>query len=148
MDKESLTKIQWPHVLFGVLLSISCENPKQDFLRGRTAVTEARYDDGLEILENFITQNSKTKYSSRAQLFIAKAWMGKGDYQKAITEFKDLIQKYPDSLEAHKALYKLALLNLAEGRSEEALEQFQTVVKQANGPLVPEATLMVGYLKK
>jgi len=108
----------------------------------RRLVCEGRHAEAIPRLEAY-----KGRHQSRAGLFLGKAHLGLGDLDQARKSFSDTIRDFPDSLEAHKCRYKLALLALLDGDSEAAKVQFADLSNEANGPLVAEAKAMAEYLE-
>jgi len=88
------------------------------------------------------------KHASRAQFFIGKAYIGMDQLDEATAAFDRVVRVYPDSLEAHKARYKIALVLLWQGEADEAQTQFAQLADSPDGPLAPEAKQMAAHLAK
>jgi len=116
------------------------------FGEGRAKVTEGRYDDAIPSLSRYIEKHPQGRNASRAQFFIAKAHLGRGDLAAARQAFETVIRVYPDSLEAHKSRYKIALVDLCEGREDDARKRFRELADHPDGPLAPEAAAMTAFL--
>lgn len=137
--------------LFVAALSVACSNPSREtraFTEGRELVTQGRYTEAEIALSACLATFPGGKHASRAQFFLAKCAMGRGDLRMTRTRFEECIRDYPDSLEAHKSHYKLAELDMMENRPEDALRRFREVAARADGPLAPEAEAMSRWLEE
>lgn len=147
-DRTQLTA----NFLFLLLLLTLCGcsgNGKGNLFRqGRQAVTQGRFQQAVPILRRYIEEKPQGKYVSRALFFIAKAHIGLKEYDKAQAVFAALIRDMPDTLEARKAAYKLALLDLWRGKTEKARQRLQAITAHPDSPLVPEAWAMLRYMEK
>lgn len=118
------------------------------FLQGRKAVTQGRFQKAIPVLRRYLQEKPHGKHASRALFFIAKAHIGLGEYDRAQAVFASLIREMPDTLEARKAEYKLALLDLWQGRTEKVRQRLRAITVHPDSPLVPEAQAMLRYLDK
>ncbi len=119
---------------------------KEPFTRGRTLVTQGEYRQAIPFLQEYLKKHPPGRHASRAIFFIGKAYMGLGEMDLARTAFSDTRRGFPESLEAHKARYKVALIDLLEGRVDQAIQGFSSMADNPDGPLAPEAKAMVVYL--
>ena len=74
--------------------------------------------------------------------------IGLGDLNQAATLFQETIRLYPDSEEAHKSRYKLAVIKQLQGDQVAARKAFQDVIDRSAGTLVPEANAMLRMLSE
>ncbi|MEO0459955.1 MAG: hypothetical protein AAF219_03855 [Myxococcota bacterium] len=72
--------------------------------------------------------------------------MGATEFTYAMPELPS--QPPAQSLEAHKATYKLAWLTFIDGDPVRARAEFHEIASRPNGPLAPEAAAFVRYLDK
>jgi TolA-binding protein len=121
---------------------------KGPFGKGREAVCSGAYDQGLSFLEEYFHNYPNGRNAARAGLFRGKALLAKGEYEKSESAWKEVIHSYPNSLEAHKCKYKLGLIHIFTGDTLSALQQFQSVRSEKNGPLTAEAEAFVRWLSK
>ncbi|MCI5192217.1 MAG: hypothetical protein D3915_03685 [Candidatus Electrothrix sp. AU1_5] len=139
-------------LLFLLFLLMPCgcsRNSKGNiFLQGRKAVTQGRFQKAIPVLRRYLQEKPHGKHASRALFFIAKAHIGLGEYDRAQAAFASLIREMPDTLEARKAEYKLALLDLWQDRTKKARQRLQAITAHPDSPLVPEAQAMLRYLEK
>ena len=118
----------------------------EPFAKGRTLVTQGKYRQAIPCLQEYLATHSKGRYASRAIFFIGKAHIGLGEMDLARAAFNDTRRGFPESLEAHKARYKLALIDLLEGHVDQAIQGFSSLADNPDGPLAPEAKAMVAFL--
>ncbi|MEL6340427.1 MAG: tetratricopeptide repeat protein [Myxococcota bacterium] len=121
---------------------------RADFLAARALVTNGNYEQGISKLQAYLSEHPQGKYSSRARFFLGKAHVGANDFAAARTAWQHTIRDYPSSLEAHKAMYKLAWLTFIDGDPVRARAEFHEIASRPNGPLAPEAAAFVRYLDK
>jgi TolA-binding protein len=118
----------------------------EDFIQGRKRVTLGQYRQAIPLLQKYLNKHPQGRYASRAIFFIGKAFVGLEEMDLARTAFNDIQKRFPDSLEAHKARYKIALIDLLDGQVDLAIQQFSILAHNPDGPLAPEASAMVSYL--
>ena len=130
--------------LLSLIISIGCAQHASSgqFESIRQLVCEGRYADAIPRLEAY-----NGRHQSRAGLFLGKAHLGLGDFKKSRQAFSDTVRDFPESLEAHKCRYKLALLCLLQGDSESAKKQFSELSAPPDGPLVAEAAAMAEFIE-
>jgi len=138
-----------------VLLAISVARSPDDwhpgsakgpFGQGRQLVCEGHYEQAIPLLQAYLRRFPNGRNASRARFFIAKARLGQGDLDTAAEQLNLVIQSYPESLEAHKSHYKLALIAMLKSNADQAQQAFTTIAAAANGPLTPEATALKRHL--
>ena len=146
----SLTKRTTMRLMFlaifcaGVLVSCSqAQKPEDDFEAIRQLVCEGHYQQAIPKL---MTYNGK--HNSRAGLFLGKAHMGLGDLASARAAFESTIAMHPQTDEAHKSRYKLALLSYLEGDTVAAKAAFMEMSANPDGPLVAEAAAFARFLAR
>ncbi|WOJ95066.1 PEP-CTERM system TPR-repeat protein PrsT [Congregibacter variabilis] len=103
-------------------------------LEGRVALGRERYDEAEALFREALSQESSVMYltgMSTAQ------WLG-GDRDAAIQSLKDWLQSRPEELVVRN---QMALWLLEAGRSEEALDEYLILEKQA-----PENALVLNNL--
>lgn len=117
-----------------------------EFHRGRQELMQGKFQSAIKTLEDYLKANPQAKLSSRASFLIAKAHLGLGHHEEARSRFQKTIADYPQSEEAHKSRYKLAVLSWLEDDLRAARQQFEQLTDRPDGTLVPEATAMLRYL--
>ena len=117
------------------------------FGQGRLLVTRGRYQEALTPLSRYLAEYPRGRNSSRAAFFTAKAHVGLGDLRRAADWFERTIRDFPATDEARKCRYKLAMIHMWSGRTDLAVPLLERMVRNPDGPLVPEARAMLNYLK-
>jgi TolA-binding protein len=102
-------------------------------------VCTGRFAEGIDQLNRYVDAYPRGRNVSRAHLFLAKAHIGLNRTDKAKEIFNTILRDYPDSLEAHKARYKLAFMEYLEGNEAAALKGFESLAAGPDGPLCAEA---------
>lgn len=134
--------------MLAVLITGCAKQKKSDpqFTAGRQALMRGQFEPAIEQFGGYLQQQPHGRLASRASFLTAKAYLGLGDHQLARQQFEHTVQKYGDSEEAHKSRYKLAMVSLIEGDTDDARRRFSELTAQPSGTLVPEATAMLRYL--
>jgi tol-pal system protein YbgF len=102
----------------------------------RSAALQSSQDE----IEQEPTNEKKKLYN------IATKFFGTGAYDKALTKFKEYIDKYPDDDLTDNAQYWIGECNLKKGEYIKAVEEFQKVIEYYPlGNKVPDAYLKIGY---
>ena len=145
-------------LLIGVVILFSChgcDRPRagaqirhhsSEFGAARALVVNGEYQRAIASLTDFARQHPNSKHASRAGLFLFKANLALGNIPAARQWCEWTIERFPQSLEAHKCAYKLAMISMLEGEDEDALRQFGVLANRPCGPLAAEATAMVRFL--
>ena len=121
-------------------------NPR--FKAGRQALMQGRYKPAIAKLQGYLQETPNGRLASRASFLKAKAYLGLGKYDQSRQQFEHTMREYPDSEEAHKSRYKLAMLSLLEGKQADAWNRFAELTKNPSGTLVPEAAAMLRYFDR
>ena len=119
-----------------------------DFDNARALVVAGKYDEAVTALNAFLESHPNSKNASRAGLFLFKAHLAKGEFDKASKWCHWTVREHPGSLEAHKCRYKLAVLAMLQGQTAEAIKQFGALSDRPDGPLAAEATAMRQFLSE
>ena len=143
---------KFQHVLFiagcGLMVFVSgCEPAKSNrFAAMRNLVIQAKYDQAIGSLQDYVSQSPAEPNASRAGLFLFKAYFAKGNFDAAKKWCDWTIANHPTSLEAQKCEFKIGLILLVRNQSQQAIKHFRKIAA-SESPLRPEATSMVNYLK-
>ena len=107
---------------------------------------DKQFADGRKALQRFLSDHPKHKLTVNAIYWIGEAYYGEKQYEKAILQFQDVIQKFAKHAKAPAAMLKqgLAFGALGEKATENAL--LKKVV--AEYPKSPEAKKAKELLKK
>ena len=123
-------------------------SPSKDaFLHCRHLVNTGQYQDASNCLRGYARDYPNSKFASRAGLFLGKAELALGNFENARTAWQGVKSRHPNSLEGHKVRYKLAVLNMLEGKRAQAIQQFEAMATTPDGPLAAEAKAMARALR-
>ncbi len=136
---------------------IGCEPPARKkrnnvpgsnrFAAARELVVTGKYEEGIKELKHYQGQHPEGEHASRAGLFLGKAYLATDDLPAAQAAFEQTIQSFPESLEAHKSRYKLAMILFWENKTDEALKAFEAISSKPDGPLAAEAGMVAKHLR-
>ncbi len=141
---ESVEMKQYLVILLLLMMFAGCGSRQHgdEFESIRQLVCDGHYEQAVPQLKSY-----EGRHASRAGLFLGKSHLALGDLPQARAAFEDTIRRFPQSLEAHKCRYKLALVTWLEGDTESAREQFAALSQNPDGPLAPEATALVEFIQ-
>lgn len=120
---------------------------RDEFLAARQLAVDGKYAAAAKSLEAFVNAHPKSKYCSRAGLFLGKSYLAIDDLPKAEKWFQWTVDHHGQTLEGHKCRYKLAMCAFFDGKPDEALQQFGSLAEHPKGPLAAEATAWDRYLR-
>ncbi|MGC8764908.1 MAG: tetratricopeptide repeat protein [Brevinematia bacterium] len=79
---------------------------------GRTLIMADRVDEGIGVLEEFIMKHPEEKeLISSSYYWLGRAYLKKGDRERAISSYNKILQEYPESYFAYEVREKLATLS-------------------------------------
>lgn len=87
------------------------------------------YENVIELLENYFDKNKSPSNEASAGLFLGKAYLWTGRYDKAKKQFAKLIEKFPLTEEGVDAQFRLGLLQLRIGNPVLAIESFNQLIE-------------------
>lgn len=131
--------------LIACMLLSGCQKAGQSedgFETIRQLVCDGQYEAAIPRLKAY-----SGKHNSRAGLFLGKAHLALADFTSARSVFETTMAQYPDTPEAHKCKYKLALLSYLEGDTETAKVTFVELAERPSGPLAAEAKALARFLQ-
>ena len=117
------------------------------FQQARQLVVDGKYEQAVAALQKYVKENPGSENASRAGLFLFKAHFAVGEFPEAAEWCQWTIREHPTTLEAHKCRYKLAVLSLVQGDTQDAIERLETLADDPDGPLAAEATVMRDFLR-
>jgi tol-pal system protein YbgF len=107
------------------------------------ALKEIREDQafavGRELMETFLTRYPQDALAVNAAYWVGETYYAEKNYEKAILEFEDIIQKYDDHPKVASAMLKQALAFEATGDKATARLLLQRVIEEF--PLSGEAVI-------
>jgi len=99
-----------------ILFIIGCstkEEPKKPaevwLKEGTEYFQKKKYSRAAEALENAIIEAESPELAAHAQLLLGDSYFFMKEYEQAIPSYKEFLNIYPDSSDAKRAMYRLAL---------------------------------------
>ncbi len=121
-------------------------NRKGRFLLAYIYLKEGNIEKAREILKKLSEGNDEI--ARKAAYMYAYTFFSQGDYQKAIDAFQKVIERFPNTKEADRALLKIANSYYNLGDKERAREIYQEYInKHANTPEAIEAAYQLALLE-
>lgn len=107
---------------------------------------QGRYDQAGMALQQFMVAFPDSTLSDNAQYWLAETHYVTQDYQTALPEFKDVLEKYPDSRKLPDALLKIGYCNYELSQWDDARRALSAVV--ADYPETTAARLATQRLER
>ncbi|MEF3255749.1 MAG: outer membrane protein assembly factor BamD [Deferribacterales bacterium] len=126
-------------LLVSIMVFWSCSSkdkprrPAEEWLKeGVQYFEKKKYLKAAEALENAIIEAENPEIAAQAQLLLGDSYFFMKDYEQAIPSYKEYLNIYPDSPDARRAMYRLALsyynqidtVDRDQSNTEEALKLF------------------------
>ncbi|GAA4751661.1 tetratricopeptide repeat protein [Flavisolibacter ginsenosidimutans] len=106
-----------------------------------TYLAQDRFREALPYLSNIINASGNTSLKPQAYLKSGIAYYNAGDNEKAIAQYKQLLNAYPNSPEAEDALDNLKTIYVTQGRPGE----YADVARSAGRPITSTAEDSLTY---
>lgn len=103
----------------------TASSPTETYLQAFADYASGRYDQAILGFETFIRQFPNNDYAANAQYWLGECYYSRQDYARAVTEFRKMVETYPQGTRAPDALLKIAtaLEQMNEpGQAERALQ--------------------------
>ncbi len=114
------------------------ESPEDLYRRAVAMIrTEERYVEGRDLLQRFLQQHPQHSLSVNASYWIGEAYYGEKEYENAILQFQDVIDKHSDHPKAAAAQLKQGITFQTLGDNQSAKAIFSKLVETF--PLSAEA---------
>jgi len=107
----------------------SAEYEKADFDEAYASVRNSRYHQAIRLLNQFIVNYPKGKYSDNALFWLGSVYKVVKDTPAAKKNFKAVFMQFPKSEKAALAMLKLADIYLAEKKLSKAKQLYMRVKK-------------------
>lgn len=117
---------------------------RNDFRRANNAFTRAtrsgEYERSIQILRRFVNDYPDAAQTDKVHFMLGKSYHQSGDQISAIKQFKQLLNKSPNSLFAGSARLHVGYANLERGALKPARDAFRKTVSDfEDHPIVSEA---------
>jgi tetratricopeptide (TPR) repeat protein len=119
---------------------------KAKFLLAYIYMKKGDIQNARAVLEDLA--NGNDDIARKAMYMYAYSFFAQGDFERAIIEFQKLIDKFPDTKEADRALLKMANAYFNLGEKEKARQIYQEYIsKHANTPEAIDAAYQLALLE-
>lgn len=115
------------------------------YLAAYELIKNKQFDSALSAMQAFVNKYPHGGYTANAQYWLGELYMVKNDYPQAITHFNVVLQEFPSSSKNAASLLKVGYALAASGRTAEAREKLQAVIK--NYPDTTTARLAITKLE-
>ncbi|MEK7845840.1 MAG: tol-pal system protein YbgF [Nitrospinota bacterium] len=88
------------------------------------------YDKAIVTFKAFLDSQSKSELADNSQYWIGECYYAKKDYKTALSEFQNVIQKYPNGNKVPDAMLKIGYTYYALGDKKSALNELNDLIKK------------------
>ncbi|OGV95743.1 MAG: tol-pal system protein YbgF [Nitrospinae bacterium RIFCSPHIGHO2_02_FULL_39_82] len=88
------------------------------------------YDKAIVAFKVFLDSQSKSELADNSQYWIGECYYAKKDYKTALSEFQNVIQKYPNGNKVPDAMLKIGYTYYALGDKKSALNELNDLIKK------------------
>lgn len=121
-DRLSTTTGDKPKLAVAVTSSEPAEKkPEELYKEGLILIRDkGKYAEGRRIFQNFLKEHPDHRLAVNATYWIGEAYYGDKEYENAILQFQDVVEKYSTHAKAASAMYKQAFAFHALGDDKNA----------------------------
>ena len=101
-----------------------------DYQAAFNLLKEARYDEAAKALTAFMSNYPQGSYSDNAQYWLGESYYVTRKFPQSLTEFQQLIKRYPSSQKYTHALLKIGYIEDELGNRDEAMRVLEDLVKR------------------
>ena len=120
----------------------------KEFDTARSQILRSNFQEAVVKMESFYDDHRDHELASRASFLIAKAHMGLNDFAESKRWFETTISRYPNSEEAHKSKFKLAMLAVMQEEDAQAIQLLEMIRDTSPGPYAPEVRAWLNHLEQ
>jgi len=111
----------------GMSAEQSYTNAYRDYRAGQ-------FDLALQEFQEYLRYFPTTQFAPNAQFYVGDILYNKGSYDKAVTAFDAVNEKYDDNLKSSDAHYMKGMALVKLGRRDAAVKEFKVVIARASDP--------------
>jgi TolA-binding protein len=93
-----------------------------------------QFDLALQEFQDYLRYFPTTQFAPNAQFYIGDILYNKGSYDKAVTAFDAVNEKYDDNRKSSDAHYMKGMALVKLGRRDAAVKEFKVVIARASDP--------------
>lgn len=106
------------------------EEGAADYQKSFDLLRQGRYDQAVKAFHAFLAAHPKSRLAGNAQYWLAEIYYVKGKNKAALTEFRKVVDHYPDSPKTPDAMLKIGYIQRTLGESAKARATLQQVVSR------------------
>ena len=102
------------------------------YMAARDLLYASRFDDARQAFEAYLVNYPQGQFRDFSHFWLGEAWrsLEKPDKEKAMVQFRTVIERFPDSSRVPSAMYRLAMLEAESGQTAEARTTLNRVIQQ------------------
>ncbi|NBR85226.1 MAG: hypothetical protein EB141_05835 [Verrucomicrobia bacterium] len=104
------------------------EEERHQLTRAERYAEQSNWKSARSEYELFLQLHTKSEIASYAQLMFAECTRQLGQINAAINEFRNVIDYFPDAIDAGSAQYSIGVCQTQTGDAEEAVKAFEKVI--------------------
>lgn len=106
------------------------QSPEAIYNQAQNLFMAGRLDEAVDKFADFILHYPKHTLADNAQYWIGEAYYSQKEYQKALAEFRKVVDNYPNENKAPDALLKTAYSYLELNAREKAIEALKLLIEK------------------
>ncbi|HEV7404156.1 MAG TPA: tetratricopeptide repeat protein [Chthoniobacteraceae bacterium] len=109
-------------------LAQASEEDRRFLAQAEKFYEQRRYKDARDEFDHFIQLNGKSEVAAYAQLRFGECARQLHEWHGAISAFRDVIDYFPESVDAGRAQYLIGVCQQASGEEAQAVKSFETTI--------------------
>lgn len=108
------------------------EAERAAYMAARELLYASRFNESRQAFENYLATYPQGQFRDFSHFWLGESWrsLEKPDANKAMEQFRIVIERYPDSSRVPSAMYRLAVLQTESGKKAEAKVTLNRVIQQ------------------
>jgi tol-pal system protein YbgF len=108
------------------------EAERAAYMAARELLYASRFNDSRQAFESYLATYPQGQFSDFSHFWLGESLrsLEKPDVNKAMEQFRIVIERYPDSSRVPSAMYRLAVLQSETGKKAEATATLNRVIQQ------------------
>lgn len=103
-------------------------------------INAKKYNEAISLITKYSPKLSEVK-SAELQFIKALALSRLGEFEKAITSFKDFLNNFPNHIKIYEAKYQIALILISQNKYEDAIKELDPLVRKNIPPNIREKSI-------
>lgn len=124
------------------------QTPQEAYAAAMQLVKDKEFEKANAAFDEFVQNHPDSNLVANAYYWNGEISLVRGDYPAALTNFRQVVDQYPDHSKAADASYKYAVTLHRSGKDAEARQWLQKVIDTYKGSSQGTVRLAETYLKK